>query len=886
MSDEGKRTPIDQSLIDRVAGRVSGVVVGAIRGASEAWFGPQQPLPAMAPAEVAGRAFDYPVAVNLQYRPRGEAGQGTVDFQTLRALADPGLGGLDLVRLAIETRKDQMAAQKWILKPRRDDDDRSPLTPGEKSLIRGIRDKLTKPDGINNFRAWQRMLVEDLLVIDAPTVYLAPGPGADKVPEVVDGATIKRLVRPDGRTPIFPDPAYMQALKGLPAVHYTTAELVYSPRNPRSDRLYGMSPTEQVISTINIALRRQLSQGEYYTAGSVPDAVFGVPATWSADQIRQFQTYWDSILAGNTEERRRARFIPGDVKPTMLKPDQLKDDYDEWLARIVCWCYSLSPGALVRDMNRATADTNANTARLEGLEPLKLWFGDLMDEILVKGFTDGAAVCWGWADEEITSPEVKARVFQIARGGKSWLTADEVRSEYGKQPLTLEQRLELEPPVAPIGGGPDPGIETPDLGVAAPGENVQLQSMNGAQVASLLEIVESVSTGKLPRESALVIIQTAFSVSAETADSLLGSASASEPAPLPAPVEKVADVLRAHGEATALAIKASRRTGKSVQPIDRARPEMRKVEREIAGACSRFFDTARDRAMSAARRGLGPEGVLAVVDGTDAETLREDLSVILAKGARSGVRIGFAQVARASRVDRVAKGGETPRELLDLANEQAIEWAEDRAAELVGMHRNDDGSYSRSKVPGIAITSSTREMLKGLTEKALEEGWSNDDFADEIEEAAAFSPERSLTIARTETAFADLNGNRIGWRESGLVVAREWTIGTEDPEMCDSCRAMDGKRVGVEESFDPDPPLHPNCRCDEIPILSDESDDDEALEAAARSAELRTVAEAAKATTAAVEKLAATVSSKPREVVFTRDGSGRIVGATTKNERG
>jgi hypothetical protein len=42
-----------------------------------------------------------------------------------------------------------------------------------------------------------------------------------------------------------------------------------------------MSPVEQVQMTVSIALRRQLSQLEYYTAGSVPDAVLGVPPEWS-----------------------------------------------------------------------------------------------------------------------------------------------------------------------------------------------------------------------------------------------------------------------------------------------------------------------------------------------------------------------------------------------------------------------------------------------------------------------------------------------------------------------------------------------------------------------------------------------------------------------------
>ena len=47
-------------------------------------------------------------------------------------------------------------------------------------------------------------------------------------------------------------------------------------------------------------------------------------------------------------------------------------------------------------------------------------------------------------------------------------------------------------------------------------------TMNGAQVTSLLTIIQSVAEGMLPRESALNIIVTAFSVPEEKADSMLG----------------------------------------------------------------------------------------------------------------------------------------------------------------------------------------------------------------------------------------------------------------------------------------------------------------------------------------------------------------------------
>ncbi|HFB4348226.1 TPA: phage head morphogenesis protein, partial [Neisseria gonorrhoeae] len=81
---------------------------------------------------------------------------------------------------------------------------------------------------------------------------------------------------------------------------------------------------------------------EYYTAGSVPDALVGVPETWSADDIRRFQEYWDLLLSGETAQRRKMRFVPGELSRNFRETKQppLKDVYDEWLARVVCFAFS------------------------------------------------------------------------------------------------------------------------------------------------------------------------------------------------------------------------------------------------------------------------------------------------------------------------------------------------------------------------------------------------------------------------------------------------------------------------------------------------------------------------------------------------------------------
>ncbi len=502
----------------------------------DGWFGPGQQLPPVAPEEVAGRQYDYPFAYNVSPRPRSETGENSITFDTLRRLADPTLGGFDLLRLVIETRKDQMAAQKWDIQPREhilkaakkkaaakiqadakakakakpnpfgkpqepseDEPEAEPvaakrfkpaappvesegedggeapqdpeaLDPEEQdpnaepqeqtseldawdAKAQKIRDRLRRPDGHNTFRSWQRMLIEDLLVIDAPTLYIRPT-GGDALVEVIDGATIKPLLAADGRPPLE-GPTYSQNLKGLPAVEYTAQELLYLPRNRRSNRVYGMSPVEQIVSTINIALRRQLSQLEYYTAGSVPDMILGVPETWTPDQIKSFQSWWDAMLSGDTAERRRAKFVPGGTVPYPTKEAQIKDEWDEWLAKLVCFAFSISPQALAQQMNRATAETAKEDAAETGLEPVKLWWKDVMDDVLSTAFSE-PDLEFVYRDEEIVDARTKAEVWAIATAGQAWALPSEAREDYGMPPQPQLDEAALAPPpppMMPFGGG-------------------------------------------------------------------------------------------------------------------------------------------------------------------------------------------------------------------------------------------------------------------------------------------------------------------------------------------------------------------------------------------------------------------------------------------------
>ena len=103
---------------------------------------------------------------------------------------------------------------------------------------------------------------------------------------------------------------------------------------------------------------------------------------------------------------RRALFVPGDTaaKVVQTKEPDHKDDFDEWLARIICYAFSVPPQWAVKLMNRATADNQSAQSEDEGLEPTKEWVKDLIDEIIADEFSSPDLEL-AWLDEDEGDPE-------------------------------------------------------------------------------------------------------------------------------------------------------------------------------------------------------------------------------------------------------------------------------------------------------------------------------------------------------------------------------------------------------------------------------------------------------------------------------------------------
>lgn len=200
--------------------------------------------------------------------------------------------------------------------------------------------------------------------------------------------------------------------------------------------------------------------------------------------------------------------------------------------------------------------------------------------------------------------------------------------------------------------------------------------------------------------------------------------------------------------------------------------------------------------------------VLAAIQAGDVAALVADMQDLLAEVARDGGAEALVQVGIASDAS-----------IVELVNQRAVDYAKDRAAEMVGMQWRG-GELVPNPNAEWRIDEATRELLRADVTDAMDSGLSNSALADLLEQSYAFSPERAETIARTETAYADVQGNLAGYTAAG-VEGKQWVVGDG---CCDECEALDGVVVAIDEDFPNDggdgPPLHPNCRCDVIPVLS------------------------------------------------------------------
>jgi HK97 family phage portal protein len=136
------------------------------------------------------------------------------------------------------------------------------------------------------------------------------------------------------------------------------------------------------------------------------------------------------------------------------------------------------------------------------------------------------------------------------------------------------------------------------------------------------------------------------------------------------------------------------------------------------------------------------------------------------------------------------------------------------------------------------VNSTTRSDVISTLSEGLRKGEGINELRDRVAAVYTdFMETRAALIARTEVLRAANFSANEAYRQSGIVVSKEW-LTAADERTCPYCAEMDGKTIGVEEVyFDKGdtfetaggkmdikvssvkyPPLHPRCRCTIVPV--------------------------------------------------------------------
>ena len=371
-------------------------------------FGPSNPLTptAINPVREDGRPdprrYEFPVAWNVFVTE-----QRLVPWRTLRVAADQ----IDILRRCVEILKAKICGLDWDITLTESASEAITANNGKDHLramsqareqytpdIVRMREFWSQPDRINglSFDDWLAMALEEILVLDAWAVYPHPDMKGDLHSfEILDGSTIKPLLDDRGMRPLAPFPAFQQILYGFPRGEFTATsddptqdgnfsadELIYLRRNHRTWTPYGYSPVERSLPLADLYIRRQQWLRAEFTDGVLPDMMFLANENFgnTPELLRAWENIFNDDLAGQTEQRKRARIIPDGLTPheTTNAAEKFKAEFDEYVIKGIAGHFGILPTELGLTPKsglggKGHQEGEAETAAEIGVGPLVQW---------------------------------------------------------------------------------------------------------------------------------------------------------------------------------------------------------------------------------------------------------------------------------------------------------------------------------------------------------------------------------------------------------------------------------------------------------------------------------------------------------------------------------
>lgn len=294
----------------------------------------------------------------------------------------------------------------------------------------------------DNFQGFVAKLVRDSLTMDSMAIETEwkrdKSLGLDGM-YAVDGATIRLCTEAgyEGDDEIFA----LQVVQGQIRAAYTYDDLIYVPRNPRTDVLaggYGIAETELLIRVVTGFLNAFTYNTKYFDSNSIPKGVLNLYGNYSDEDINSFKRYWNGMVKGINNAW---------ALPVMVSKDnESKADFTEFgtsvneimfakwmtfLASIICAIYGIAPDEInfesftagTSSLSGSDTEEKLSFSKDKGLRPLLSYLESTLSEYVIGEFSDKYEFQFTGLDEE--DPQ------QVWERKKMTRTVNEIRAEDG-----------------------------------------------------------------------------------------------------------------------------------------------------------------------------------------------------------------------------------------------------------------------------------------------------------------------------------------------------------------------------------------------------------------------------------------------------------------------
>lgn len=299
----------------------------------------------------------------------------------------------------------------------------------------------------DNFTGLMSKLVRDSLTMDSAAIETEwkrdKSLGLDGL-YAVDGSTIRLCTEEGyrGEDEIFA----LQVIQGNIRTHYTYDNLIYVPRNPRTDVIaggYGLAETETLIKVVTGFLNAFNYNTSFFDKNAIPKGVLNLYGSYADEDIAAFKRYWNGMVKGINNAWALPVMVSKDQE-SAAKWESFGDQasevmFSKWmtfLASMICAVYGIAPDEInfesftsgTSSLSGSDTEEKLSFSKDKGLLPLLAYFEGLISEYVVSEFSDKYEFQWTGLDEE--SDERKFEREKLSS------TVNEMRAVDGKEAIS------------------------------------------------------------------------------------------------------------------------------------------------------------------------------------------------------------------------------------------------------------------------------------------------------------------------------------------------------------------------------------------------------------------------------------------------------------------